>query len=98
MFHGHRNRIWTFLKNTPEEIFWWALPYHLAFNAYYLFRAWRRGYLPSMLRAYRAAWEGRAPFLEERRRNRPRLSPTLGLRHMAWSPWSPWFREVRPKD
>ncbi|MEW6597348.1 MAG: glycosyltransferase family 2 protein [Pseudomonadota bacterium] len=97
VYHGHRNRIWTFLKNTPEEIFWWALPYHLAFNAYYLFRAWRRGFLPPMLRAYRAAWEGRGPFLEERRRNRPRFGPTLGLRHMAISPWSPWFRELRPK-
>jgi|688.fasta_scaffold273823_2 N-acetylglucosaminyl-diphospho-decaprenol L-rhamnosyltransferase len=97
LFHGHRNRIWTFLKNTPDEIFWWALPYHLAFNAYYLFRAWRRGFLPPMLRAYRAAWEGRGPFLEERRRNRPRLGPTLNLRHMALSPWSPWFRELRPK-
>lgn len=97
LFHGHRNRIWTFLKNTPEEIFWWALPYHLAFNAYYLFRAWRRGFLPPMLSAYRAAWDGRHPFLEERRRHRPRLGPTLNLRHMALSPWSPWFRELRPK-
>jgi len=97
LFHGHRNRIWTFLKNTPEEIFWWALPYHLVFNAYYLFRAWRRGFLQPMLRAYRAAWEGRGPFLEERRRTRPRFGPALGLRHMALSPWSPWLRELRPK-
>lgn len=97
LYHGHRNRIWTFLKNTPEEIFWWALPYHLAFNAYYLFRAWRRGFLSPMLRAYRAAWEGRGPFLEERRRRRPRLRDTLNLRHMALSPWAPWLREMRPK-
>lgn len=97
LFHGHRNRIWTFLKNTPGELFPMLLVYKLLLDAAYLALTWKRGCAPSVLRAYRAAWEGCGPFLEERRRNRPRLGPTLRLRHMALSPWSPWLRELHPK-
>jgi len=97
LFHGHRNRIWVFLKNTPGVWFWLLLPYHLAFNGWYLFRAWRRGFLPPIARAYRAAWEGRAPYLAERRRLRPVVPFSRLLGAMAMSPWSPWFRTLRPK-
>ena len=98
LYHGHRNRIWTFIKNTPGGWFWALLPYHLAFNAYFLFRAWRRGFLPPMARAYRDAWAGRAPYLAERRMLKPAQGISALLPLMAWSPWSPWFRELRPKS
>lgn len=29
-YHGFRNRLWTFIKNTPAGIFWPILPFHLA--------------------------------------------------------------------
>jgi GT2 family glycosyltransferase len=30
MFHGARNRLWTFVKNTPPLLFWTTLPLHAA--------------------------------------------------------------------
>lgn len=96
-FHGQRNRIWTFLKNTPGLWFWALLPAHLAYNAWYLLRAWRGGYLPVMLEAYRAAWSGRGPFLEDRRRLRPKSGFIPVLKMMSATPWGPLSREIRPR-
>jgi GT2 family glycosyltransferase len=97
LFHGHRNRIWTFLKTTPGLWFWLLLPYHLAFNTGYLIRAWQRGVLPVILSAYRAAWAGRAPFLDARRKLRPKVSFRRVLAVMCWDPVSPWVRAVHPR-
>jgi GT2 family glycosyltransferase len=30
LFHGARNRLWTFVKNTPPMLFWPTLPLHIA--------------------------------------------------------------------
>lgn len=32
VYHGHRNLIWTFVKNMPGCLFWWLLPLHLLLN------------------------------------------------------------------
>jgi GT2 family glycosyltransferase len=32
VYHGHRNLVWTFVKNMPGILFWLCLPYHLALN------------------------------------------------------------------
>lgn len=32
MYHGHRNLVWTFIKNMPALLFWLLLPYHLILN------------------------------------------------------------------
>ena len=95
LYHGHRNRIWTFLKNTPREIFWIALPYHLAVNAYLLARARFAGFAAPLARAYRDAWRGRGPFLAERKRARPRLGKSLTLKDFYWTPVMP--RRRKPK-
>lgn len=31
-YHGHRNLVWTFVKNTPNPLFWIYLPGHIALN------------------------------------------------------------------
>lgn len=31
-YYGHRNLVWTYLKNMPAGLFWRYLPFHLAFN------------------------------------------------------------------
>ena len=94
LFHGHRNRVWAFLKNTTGPWFWLLLPYHLAFDALYMALAIRRGFGRPIWRAYAAAWRGRRPFLAERRRG-----GGFGrvLAAAAWSPLSPWSRELRPR-
>ena len=67
LYHGHRNRVWTFLKNTPGGWLWLFLPYHVAANLGALWRyrkspAWR-----TIAAAYLAAVRGAGPFLRERR-------------------------------
>ena len=32
VYHGHRNLVWTFIKNMPGFLFWLLLPAHLALN------------------------------------------------------------------
>ncbi len=98
MFHGHRNRIWTFVKNTPGAWFWLFLPYHLGFNLLYLGSAVRRGVFWPVWRSYVAALTGLAPFWADRMAlGRARLTPfNTVLRVMARSPAAPFRRELRP--
>jgi GT2 family glycosyltransferase len=32
VYHGHRNLVWTFVKNMPGILFWLVLPLHMALN------------------------------------------------------------------
>lgn len=32
VYHGHRNLVWTFVKNMPGALFWFLLPLHLLLN------------------------------------------------------------------
>ena len=99
MFHGHRNRIWTFVKNTPGGWFWLFLPYHVAFNLLYLGSALRRGVFRPVLRSYLAALWGIGPFLADRHAlGRTRRTPFRHtLRTMAFTPQSPFRRELHPR-
>lgn len=38
LFHGSRNRIWTYAKNMPSAAFWLTLPIHLTLTIYLLLR------------------------------------------------------------
>ncbi len=95
LFHGHRNRIWTYWRNMPGVWLWVFLPYHLIFNALYMALAIRRGFPRPIWRAYRAAWAGLPAILAARRRSPFGLRALLPA--MAWTPWSPWNRELRPR-
>jgi len=39
IYHGTRNRIWTFVKNAPPIMFWALLPVHLLVNLAFLLRS-----------------------------------------------------------
>ena len=99
MFHGHRNRIWTFVKNTPGPWFWLLAPYHVDFNLLYLGSAVRRRVFRPVWRSYVAAVRGLAPFLADRRAlGRARCTPFGAvLQVMAATPWSPFRRELHPR-
>jgi GT2 family glycosyltransferase len=43
IFHGHRNRVWTYVKNTPGVWFWLLLPYHMAYNSLMAYTGFRFG-------------------------------------------------------
>ena len=32
VYHGHRNLVWTYIKNMPGMLFWLLLPYHILLN------------------------------------------------------------------
>ena len=32
VFHGHRNMVWTYIKNMPGFLFWALIPFHLSLN------------------------------------------------------------------
>jgi GT2 family glycosyltransferase len=32
LYHGHRNLVWTFVKNMPGYLFWLFLPAHIVMN------------------------------------------------------------------
>ncbi|HEY8038126.1 MAG TPA: glycosyltransferase family 2 protein, partial [Methylobacter sp.] len=32
IYHGHRNLVWTFVKNIPGILFWLLLPIHVSLN------------------------------------------------------------------
>jgi len=84
LFHGHRNRIWVFFKNTPL----WGLialtPVHIAVNLYLLLRADAET-RAILIRAYSAAWRGLRSVLYSRKHHSP-ASPKLWSA-MTWSPF-----------
>ena len=75
------------MKNTPGPAFWALLPLHLMLDAYLLYAAFRHGVAGAVLRAYRDALVGIAPFWRERARAtgwaRLRAVSTLSLRALG---------------
>jgi GT2 family glycosyltransferase len=69
IFHGSRNRIWTFLKNTPPLLLWLTMPLHVAVTAGLFLLHMRRGDAAPVARGVRAALARQAldPILASRR-------------------------------
>jgi len=69
IFHGSRNRIWTFLKNTPPVLLWLTTPLHVLVTAGLLLLHWRRGDAGPVVRGIKAAFQREAlqPILASRR-------------------------------
>lgn len=51
MYHGHRNLVWTFVKNMPGALFWPLLPLHLLLNLVTVIVFMARGQSKVILRA-----------------------------------------------
>lgn len=65
VYHGHRNLVWTYVKNMPGLLFWLLLPLHLAINLATLVRYARR---PGVIwRAKRDALLALPKMLQKRR-------------------------------
>lgn len=88
LFHGHRNRVWVFIKNTPGLLMWLLFPVHVALNLRILQKAPSDAYRQTLKRAYSAAWRDRRPILASRRMVQSgRCVSMLQLaRMMAWTP------------
>ena len=58
IYHGHRNLVWTFVKNMPGVLFWLLLPLHVALNLVSVIWFSLRGQGAVILRAKRDALFG----------------------------------------
>lgn len=58
VYHGHRNLVWTFVKNMPGVLFWLLLPLHVALNLVSVLWFSLRGQGAVILRAKRDAMLG----------------------------------------
>ena len=67
VYHGHRNLVWTYLKNMPAVLFWAFLPLHLAMNLAALVKFTLRGQGGVMFRAKRDAVLGLPKMWNKRR-------------------------------
>lgn len=58
LYHGHRNLVWTFVKNMPGALFWVLLPLHVALNLFSIIWFVLHGQGKVILRAKRDALRG----------------------------------------
>lgn len=89
VFHGHRNMVWTFVKNMPGILFWALLPLHIGANFAALAYFGLRGQSKVIARAkwhalmgLRGAWKRRSEI--QRRRTAPVLDIYRVLNKRFW--------------
>ena len=67
IYHGHRNLVWTFVKNMPGIHMWRFLPQHLVLNLASLVSYMMHGQARVILRAKRDALRGLGRVIAKRR-------------------------------
>lgn len=99
VFHGARNRIWTYVKNMPLSLLIVTLPGHVAISVYILIRGLMTGRAGPTFRGMMAGLAGLPRILGSRDyRARQRVSTWQLARAMAWNPFRISSRKphVRP--
>jgi GT2 family glycosyltransferase len=56
IYHGHRNLVWSYIKNMPATLFWLYLPLHLLMNIFFLLSFSLQGQPGAIWRAKRDAF------------------------------------------
>ena len=89
-FHGTRNRLWIYLKNTPPLLLLVTLPLHLLATALLFSRHMAHGELAAPWRGFKAALRGLPVAMAARREAQAeRKVGSLGIaRELCWSPRS----------
>tara|TARA_R110000868_G_scaffold125913_5_gene332280 strand:+ start:1171 stop:2214 length:1044 start_codon:yes stop_codon:yes gene_type:complete len=103
IFHGTRNRIWTYAKNTPALLLLLTLPGHVAITLAIFLRGFATGRAGPTWRGIVAGLAGLGGLKKDRRFGPPRRSVSLGdlAYAMAWNPKRlldrrPVIRPLRP--
>lgn len=78
IYHGHRNLVWTFVKNMPGMLFWLLLPFHLLINVVALSVFSFRGKGSVIYRAKRDAVRGVPQAWGKRKLVQARRIATIG--------------------
>lgn len=92
--HGHRNLIWTFVKNMPGAFFWLLLPWHILANLIYFVLSFllqngselRRGKLEAM-QGLAKVWRKRKQIQHNRK-----ASAWSIAKQLDWNPFSPLIK------
>ena len=89
IYHGTRNRFWTFVKNIPALLLVLMLPVHCAMHMAFVLRAYSKGYAPPALRATWDMLKQIGPILATRRevQGSRRLSTWAVAAALTWSPF-----------
>ena len=78
VYHGHRNLVWTYVKNMPGWLFWACLPLHLAMNLAAVCWFVMRGKGRVILRAKRDALLGLPKMWRKRREIQKNRKVSIG--------------------
>lgn len=100
IYHGTRNRLWTFLKNTPLRLLIWTLPGHFILILIILVRNRRTHQHGAMLKGLRDGLKGLGPIWKKRRaiKAKRKISVWQLVQVMCWNPMTLHKRrpDVRP--
>ena len=97
IYHGVRNRLWLYVKDTPPLLFWLTLPLHAAATLGLGLRALVRGDGRAFNRGLVDAFKGMPAILRRRRAvqaGRTASSADIAA-FMTWSPWGAARRKGR---
>ncbi len=96
IYYGHRNRIWTFIRNAPSPIFLLSLPYHLCADLVLFARCLLTGRGGVFVRAVRDALAGAPKQWAARKRIQAARKASIVsiFSAMTWSPIALWRRRA----
>jgi N-acetylglucosaminyl-diphospho-decaprenol L-rhamnosyltransferase len=99
LYHGARNRLWLYVKDTPPLLFWLTLPFHLLATAGAWLRAVVQGHAGPVERGLEDAIKGLPDIWRSRRevqRTRKASSDNIAVM-MVWNPFDALHRRGRLK-
>jgi len=88
LFHGARNRLWTYMRNTPTRMLILTLPGHIVITLAILLRGLMTGRAGGTWRGLMAGLKGMEPFMDERDKLKKARGTTVWAlaRQMSWNP------------
>jgi len=94
IFYGHRNLVWTFVKDMPGWLFWAMLLPHLLVNLLYLIVALFLPMRKAMYRAKWAAFKGLPAAWKKRKevQNQRKVSVRTIASLLEWNPFAPLIK------
>ena len=100
IYHGHRNRLWTYYLNMPTLFLVLSFPFFWAMNFYLLLRFCFAGGAIAYCRALVGAHKNLPLILNERKKRKQNrvISSAEVLRALTWSPFKLIAKEADPKS
>jgi len=95
VYHGHRNLVWTYMKDMPEPLFWLFMPFHILLNMYSLLRFIVRGQGSVIFRAKRDAIKGLPAMWRKRKQiQSTRIASSKEILRVMDKWLIPWIRRI----